>query len=116
MEEEYTCLKTRIFILKGGFIMLESKFQYQLKKELEKMFPGCIVNKNECNQRQGFPDLLILYKDKWACLECKKESTSSIRPNQRYYINLLNDMSFAKFIYPENKEAVLNALQQAFST
>ena len=95
---------------------LESEFQSKLIKELKMLFPGCIILKNDPEYLQGIPDLLILYKQKWAMLECKKSSKASKRPNQKYYIDKLNEMSFAKFIYPENKEEVLNELQQAFKS
>lgn len=65
---------------------------------------------------QGIPDLLILYKDKWATLECKKSANASKRPNQNYYVDKMNEMSFSRFIYPENKEEVLNELFKAFKT
>jgi hypothetical protein len=94
--------------------MLESAFQANLIKELKDMFKGCVVLKNDSNYIQGFPDLLILYKDKWAVLECKKSEKESYRPNQEYYLNLLDDMSFASVIWPEIKEEVLYDLQQAF--
>jgi hypothetical protein len=96
--------------------MLESVFQSRLIKELESMFKGCVILKNDENYIQGFPDLLILYKTKWAALECKREEDASHRPNQDYYIEILGQMSFARFIYPENKEEVLDELQQAFSS
>lgn len=95
--------------------MLESKFQADLKKELEKRFPGCIVTKLDSSYIQGIPDLLVLWRDKWAALECKKSGSAKKQPNQEYYVNKMNDMSFSKFIYPENKEEVLNDLQQAFT-
>lgn len=94
--------------------MLESQFQSQLIKRLKKMFPGCIVVKLDSAYIQGIPDLLVLYEDRWATLECKKSAVSSVRPNQRYYVNLMDNMSFSKFIYPENMEVVLNELQQSF--
>lgn len=94
--------------------MKESVFQRNLKKKLKAMFPGCIVTKLDANDIQGIPDLLILYNNKWAVLENKKSAKASHRPNQDYYVNLLNEMSFARFIFPENEEAVLNELQQTF--
>lgn len=94
--------------------MLERDFQGQLKKELKELFPGCIITKNDSAYIQGIPDILILYKDKWAALEVKKYEKASHRPNQDYYVNLMDQMSFARFIYPENKEEVLHELQQAF--
>jgi len=96
--------------------MKESKFQRDLIKELEKLFPGCIVMKNDATYIQGIPDLTILYKDKWATLECKKSETSPFRPNQKRYIERMNGMSFSSAIYPENREEVLHDLQQAFES
>ena len=93
--------------------MLESKFQANLITEIKNMFPGCIVMKNDSSYIQGIPDLLVLYNDKWASLECKKTAGSRRQPNQEYYVDRMNDMSFSRFIYPENKEEVLNDLQQA---
>ncbi len=94
--------------------MLERDFQAQLIKELRVLFPGCIIMKNDANYIQGIPDLIVLYKDKWASLECKKNRKASRQPNQEYYVKLMNDMSYSSFIYPENKKEVLDELQQAF--
>ena len=94
--------------------MRESKFQSDLKNELKERFPGCIVTKLDSSNMQGIPDLLILYKDKWATLECKKSANAKRQPNQPYYVDMMNEMSFSSFIYPENKEEVLSELQQTF--
>lgn len=94
--------------------MLENRFKTNLITELEAMFPGCIILHLDPNEIQGIPDLLILYGNKWAVLEGKKNATATHRPNQDYYVDLMNRMSFAAFIYPENKEEVLYELQQAF--
>lgn len=91
--------------------MKESKFQSNLKKELKNMFPGCIVTKLDSGDIQGIPDLLILYKNKWATLENKRTAKAHRQPNQEYYVNKMNNMSFSKFIYPENKEEVLTDLK-----
>lgn len=93
---------------------LEKDFQAKLIKELKRRFPGCIVMKNDSCYIQGIPDLVILYKDKWAALECKKSANAKRRPNQEYYVGLMDEMSFSRFICPENKEEVLNELQQTF--
>ena len=92
----------------------ESQFQGKLIKRLKTMFPGCIVLKNDASYIQGFPDLTVLWKDKWALLECKRESEAHKQPNQQYYIDKGKAMSFAAFICPENEEDVLHDLQQAF--
>lgn len=96
--------------------MLESSFQGQLIKELKKKFPGCIVTKNDSSYIQGIPDLTIFYKDKWATLECKQNARAKRQPNQEYYVGRMNEMSFSKFICPENKEEVLYELQQSFES
>ena len=94
--------------------MLENRFKTKLIGEIKDIFPGAIVIHTDPNEIQGFPDLLILYEDRWAALEGKKERSASVRPNQRYYVDLMNDMSYAAFICPENKEEILNELQQTF--
>lgn len=94
--------------------MLENRFKTKLITELKDMFPGCIVTHLDPNEIQGIPDLLILYENKWAVLEGKKNARASVRPNQNYYVDLMNDMSFASFIYPENKDEVLYELHLHF--
>jgi len=93
---------------------LESQFQAKLIKDLKHRFPGCIVIKNDPNYIQGIPDLLILYNDTWAALECKKCKGANRQPNQEYYVSELNNMSFARFIYPGNKGEILNEIQSTF--
>lgn len=92
----------------------ESQFQAQLIKELKDLYPGCVVLKNDAGYIQGFPDLTVLYKDKWAVLECKKGKNEHHQPNQDHYVEKLNEMSYSSFIFPENKEKVLNELEQTF--
>ena len=96
--------------------MLENKSKTNLIKELEKRFPGSYVFPLDPTETQGATDLLILYKNKWAALEGKKNKNASHRPNQDYYVKTMNEMSYASFIYPENKEDVLNEIQQAFES
>ena len=93
---------------------LERDFQSKLIKELKELFPGCLVMKLDSGYIQGIPDLLILFKDKWATLENKKSANASKRPNQEYYVHLMNKMSFSRFIYPENKDKVLEDLKRLF--
>lgn len=93
----------------------ENEFQASLIKEIKTRFPGAVVLKNDANYIQGIPDLTVLYGNKWAMLECKRSSNSSKRPNQEYYIGKFGEMSFASFISPDNKEDVLNELEQSFA-
>ena len=94
--------------------MLENKFQANLIKKLKQLFPGCIVMKNDPTYIQGIPDLTLLYKNKWATLECKKSANARHQPNQDYYVGLMNDMSYSSFISPENEEEVLKELKHNF--
>lgn len=93
---------------------LESQFQKDLMDEIKQEFPGCVVIKNDSGYIQGFPDWTILYKDHWAVLEAKREKDAPKQPNQDHYVEKLNDMSFSRFVYPENKEEVLNELRKTF--
>lgn len=96
--------------------MAESSYQSKLIKKLERLFPGCVVMKNDSSYCQGFPDLTILWDDKWATLEVKGSASASYQPNQEHYVGQLNAMSFSAFIYPENEQEVLVALQEAFAS
>lgn len=93
---------------------LESKFQKELIDEIKTRYPGCIALKNDSSYIQGFPDWTILYKDKWATLEVKKERHAHRQPNQEYYVDTLNNMSFSRFVFPENKDEVLEDLDVVF--
>lgn len=83
---------------------------------MKSRFPGCIVLKNDPNYLQGIPDLTILWKGYWATLEVKRDKNAKRQPNQDYYVDIMDKMSFSRFIYPENKGEVLNELQRAFGS
>lgn len=93
---------------------IESKFQKDLIDQIKEEFPGCLVMKNDSGYIQGIPDWTILYKDKWAVLEAKREADAPKQPNQPYYVDKLNSMSFSQFVYPENKEEVMKGLHEVF--
>lgn len=93
--------------------MKENKYQAELKKRILNDFPGSIVLKNDPNMIQGIPDLLVLFKDKWAALEVKKDAKSPHRPNQEWYVTKMDAMSYAATIYPENEEMIMDELQRA---
>jgi hypothetical protein len=95
---------------------LERDFQAKLIKDIKDRFDGCMVMKLDSSYIQGIPDLLILHNDRWATLECKKNLGAHKQPNQEYYVERMNEMSFSRFICPENKEEVLNELQQSLQT
>jgi len=92
----------------------ESPYQAKLIKKIKRMFPGCVVLKNDSNYIQGIPDITILYENYWAVLEVKASVDSPHQPNQNYYIEKLGSMSYSAFICPENEEAILHDLQYTF--
>ena len=93
--------------------MRENEYQARLIKKIEDRIPGCFVLKNDPNYIQGIPDLLVLYRDRWAMLEAKKSANEKHQPNQDYYIDMFGEWTYSSFIFPENEEEVLNELQQA---
>ena len=93
--------------------MLEKDFQANFIKKLKRIFPGIMVLKNDAGYLQGVPDLTLLYNDRWAVIELKKKSNSTRRPNQRYYVDKLNEMSYAAFLQPSNEAEILKELQIA---
>lgn len=94
--------------------MRENKFQANFKRELLERFPGSIVTKLDSSNIQGIPDLLFLYEDKWAAFEVKRSANAKRQPNQEYYVEKMDEMSFSRFVSPENKEEVLSELQRTF--
>lgn len=95
--------------------MLESKFQANLIKEIKKELPGCVVMKNDSSYIQGIPDLLVLHNNQWAALEVKQSAKAKHQPNQDYYVDKMDAMSYARFVYPENKDEVMKELKDKFS-
>ncbi len=96
--------------------MTEAAYQNKLIRKLKKVFPGCVVLKNDSAYIQGMPDLALLWHDRWATLEVKASESSPRQPNQEFYVQQMDDMSFSAFVYPENEEEVLVALQEAFTS
>ena len=93
---------------------LESAFQSKLIKKLKDRYPGCFVLKNDSGYIQGIPDLTVLYRRKWAALECKRSEKENRRPNQSYYVEAMNKMSYAAFIFPENEDEILGEMDAVF--
>lgn len=94
----------------------ENVYQAKLITKLKDMFPGCIVSKNDSGHIQGIPDLTIYHGNRWATLECKRNKNAKKQPNQEYYVERMNEMSFSRFICPENEEEVLRDLSKAFKS
>lgn len=93
----------------------ESGFQKDLMDEIRAKYPGCMIMKNDSGYIQGIPDWTILYKDKWAVLEAKRDKDAKKQPNQPYYVEQLDKMSFSRIVYPENKDEVLSELEKIFN-
>ena len=91
----------------------ESIFQRRLIQELHSRYPGCWIEKADPGYRQGTPDLRFYYGRFWAAFEVKRSKHEPHRPNQDSYISRLDTMSFARFIFPENMEEVLEELDFA---
>jgi hypothetical protein len=96
--------------------MNESDYQARIIAKVKAYLPGCVILKNDSSYLPGIPDILILYNERWAMLEIKVNGRARHQANQEYYVNHLNSLSFASFIYPEIEEAVLYDLQHAFGT
>ena len=96
--------------------MKESKFQKEVIDEIQELLPDAIIMKNDPNHIQGIPDLTILSGDKWATLEIKKSKDATHQPNQDFYVETMNNMSFSAFIFPENKEEVLYEMAQSLKS
>ena len=94
--------------------MKETTFDRQFCKKLRQLLPGCLILKGQSAQLQGIPDRLVIWQDRWAFLEFKRSKTAVRQPNQEWYVGMLNDWSYASFVYPENEEQVLHEIQQAF--
>lgn len=92
----------------------EASYQHKLVNRIQSIFPGCFILKNDPTEHQGLPDILILFGDRWAMLEVKLSHRANIQPNQVYYIDMFNHMSYASFIFPENELEVLEDLKTIF--
>ena len=95
--------------------MRENKYQSQLIKRIKERFPDSIVMKNDSSYIQGIPDLTVIYGDKWATLEVNQSEDGSHRPNQDFYVEKMNNMSFSSFITTEKEEEVLDEMEQSFA-
>jgi hypothetical protein len=98
--------------------MLERDYQAGFIKRLRQRFPECVILKNDTSYMQGVPDLLLLWHDRWAILEVKPReprSSEDFEPNQEWYLEKFNEMSYAACVHPGNEEEVLNEIQSTFT-
>jgi len=94
---------------------LEAKYQNDiLIPRLYRILPDPIIRKFDI--QQGFPDLLILCEKWWGVLEVKPFAGADEQPNQDYWVQHFNHMSFGSFIWPAIEEEVLSALQRSFKS
>ena len=94
--------------------MAESKFQKKFLDKVRERYPGCMILKNDPCYIQGIQDWTVLYKKRWALLEMKDYEGAPVRPNQPYYVDKANSMSYSSFVYPENEDQVLQELTKVF--
>lgn len=94
--------------------MLESSFKARVLERIKDLYPDVMVLKNDAGYLQGVPDWLFLLGPYWFSLEIKRSKDASIRPNQPYYVELMNNMSFSAFIYPENFDEIFDEIQRLF--
>ncbi len=91
-------------------------YKRKFMDRLEVEFPGCMLLLLDSSHIQGVPDLLMLWGDLWAAFEVKAHAKAKRQPNQPWYVDHMHQMSFAAFVYPENEEAVLHDLKEAFAS
>jgi hypothetical protein len=92
---------------------LESAYKTGLCHRIRERIPGSLVLRLDPSDQQGIPDILVLFNDRWGTLEGKRDAKAPYQPNQPYFVELMNEMSFSAFIYPEIEEEVLHALESA---
>lgn len=94
--------------------MLERDYQPTVIARLKEILPGCVVLKNDSGYIQGIPDLSFFFEDKWGMLEVKPNIFAKYQPNQEWYLDHLNQMSYANMICPENEEEIYLEIQRTF--
>jgi len=99
--------------------MLESEYQKEFLNKVRALLPNtnykqCIIIKNDSGYLQGIPDWTIFYGERWATLEIKRTKHAHRQPNQLYYIELMGNMGYSSFVYPENEQQVLEELINHF--
>ena len=96
--------------------MTEGDYQNKLCEKIRERIPGALIMKTDPTFIQGIPDLLIVKDKRWAALEVKKGKKASHRPNQDFYVNKMNNWSYAAVIFPENEKEIIDELERTFTT
>jgi hypothetical protein len=100
--------------------MLEADYKPQLKKRIARRFAKYGEVRFQDNNpndpaSQGIPDLTVYIGATWSLLEVKRSAKSKKRPNQDYWVEHYAKTTFSAFIYPENEEEVLDALERSLA-
>ena len=92
--------------------MKEADFQSKIVKWLRSK--GCMVLKYQQNAttRAGIPDIIFLKEGFWGAIEVKKSKTAKFRPGQKEMVAKMNEMSWAKAVYPENFDETKKELEE----
>lgn len=101
------------------FEMLESEIKADFKQCIkDNIFYGDMVHLVEPKTYQrSEPDLYILgHGRKWAAIEFKTAVDADRQPQQDRRMAILNHMSFARFVYPDNAVEVLDELEKLFTS
>lgn len=99
---------------KGAKVILEKDFQKDFIHKIKTLLPNSIAIKNDANYLQGFPDWTVIDGPRVYVFEAKAFKKANRQPNQEYYINAINAAGgFARFVYPENMQEVLDEIQRA---
>lgn len=91
----------------------KKKFKDDFGKRMEKHDQQYDIIENK-SQRRSTLDTIFLGRRVWAALEFKKEKGASEQPNQDYYVDKWNKLSYARIVYPDNAEEVLDELEELF--
>ena len=93
-------------------MVLEKDFQSKIIKYLRSK--SCVVLKYQQNAttRAGIPDIIFLKEGFWGAIEVKQSKTAKYRPGQKEMVAKLNEMSWAKAVYPENWDETKKELEE----
>ncbi len=97
--------------------MLESEFKKRTIQRIKDRLPSLdldFINTKPFNR--SMPDTFVIGPWCWAALEFKRSEDADQQANQDYHIERLNRKGYARFVFPENVEEVLDDLEAVFSS